>query len=80
MASTSPWLRGTVLAVVESLPWRSVLADLAVVLMWFTAVSFGFSVTSWPTWLYYLVVFGGVVGYSLRATRSGQAPITVPDT
>jgi hypothetical protein len=28
-------------------------------------VSVAFGVLRWPTWAYYLVVFGGVVAYSL---------------
>lgn len=39
------------------------LRDLAVVVTWVLAVSFGFRVLGIPTWFYYVVVFGGVVGY-----------------
>lgn len=74
MAPTDSRLSGSALAVARSIPWRSVLVDLALVVAWFVAVSLVFAATGWPTWLYYLVVFGGVIGYSL-----GKGPSTAPD-
>lgn len=49
----------------SAIAWRIVLRDLAVVFAWVLAVSFAFRALGLPTWLYYVVVFGGVVGYSL---------------
>lgn len=66
MPSTDPsGLREAALAFVRSIPWRSVLFDLAVVVVWFAAVSFTFRANGWPSEPYYVVLFGGVIGYSL---------------
>lgn len=56
-------------AFVRSLPWRRVLLDLLFVVAWFAAVSLVFRAVQAPTWLYYVVVFGGVVGYSIATGR-----------
>lgn len=53
------------LVVVRSIPWRSILGDLVLVIIWVVVVSFTFRATNWPMWLYYVVVFAGVIGYSL---------------
>lgn len=58
-------LRRTILAIVKSTPWRFILGDLVLVSIWIVVVSFIFRTVHWPTWLYYGVVFAGVIGYSL---------------
>lgn len=66
MASDEPSQRlGRARTAVSSVDWRTVLFDLLFVLAWFGAVSVLFQQVGWPTWLYYVVVFGGVVGYSV---------------
>ncbi|AEH36317.1 hypothetical protein [Halopiger xanaduensis] len=41
------------------------LVDLAVVVVWVVAATVVFRTAGWPVTAYYLVVFGGVLGYSL---------------
>ena len=53
-----------VLVVVRSIPWRSILGDLVLVIIWVVTVSFAFRTAGWPMWLYYVIVFAGVIGYS----------------
>lgn len=48
-----------------TIPWRRLLVDLVVVVGWVAAVSLLFRVTGWSRWVYYVVVFAGVVGYTL---------------
>lgn len=57
--------RDRVLALAGSIRWRAVSRDVLLVAAWVVAVSFAFRTLGWPTWAYYVVVFGGVVGYSL---------------
>ena len=45
--------------------WRVLLGDLLFVAAWVGVVSFGWGVFRWPTGAYYLVVFGGIVLYSI---------------
>lgn len=65
MVPSGSRLPAALLAAVASLPWRSVLTDVAFVVAWFAAASFVFAATGWPTWLYVLAVLGGALGYSL---------------
>ena len=58
-------VRSTLAAV----PWRSLAVDLVLVVAWVAATSFAFQTTDWPIWLYYVTVFGGVIGYSLAVGR-----------
>lgn len=52
---------------------RTLIADLVLVTAWVVAVSVGSQIVGLPAWLYYVVVFGGVVAYSLAGglQRSG---------
>lgn len=52
-------------SVLDAIGWRAVLVDVAVVAAWVAAISFAWRLVPWPTWAYYAVVFGGVLGYSL---------------
>lgn len=66
MSSTdSTRRRESVRALVESIPWRLLVRDLLLVATWIVAITIVFRLMGWPTTLYYLVVFGGVLGYSL---------------
>ena len=49
----------------RAFPWRSLVLDLAFVVAWVAAVSVAFRTVELPVPLYYAVVFGGVLGYSL---------------
>ncbi|QLG60237.1 hypothetical protein [Halorarum salinum] len=62
--SDSP-LRDRLATTLEGTGLGVLLRDLAVVVAWVLVVSFGFRVFGLPTWLYYVVVFAGVVGYLL---------------
>lgn len=61
-----------VLAVPGTVPWRVVLRDLALVTAWVAVVSVAFRTLGWPTWAYSVVVFGGVLGYSLAGGPWGS--------
>lgn len=66
MSSTdSTRRRESVRALVESIPWRLLVRDLLLVATWIVAITTVFRLMGWSTTLYYLVVFGGVLGYSL---------------
>ncbi|GAB3667490.1 hypothetical protein [Halopiger thermotolerans] len=41
------------------------LVDLAIVAVWVVAATVVFRTAGWPVAAYYVVVFGGVIGYSL---------------
>lgn len=60
----------------ESIPWRRLLFDLVIVAVWVLAVTLLFRVTGWSRGIHYVVVFGGVVGYTLargtRVVRTGR--------
>lgn len=58
-------LRAAVRKRTGSISFRTVLRDLAVVLAWFVAATLVFRATGWPVAWYYLIVFGGVVAYTL---------------
>lgn len=58
---------GSLLSV--SLDWQTVLRDVILVATWVGAVSVAWGLQSWPTWAYYVVVFGGIVGYTLASDR-----------
>lgn len=58
-----------VLALLISVAWRALLLDLIFVTIWVVAVSVVFRIANWPTWLYYIVVFGSVLSYSLMNGR-----------
>ncbi|WP_202614428.1 hypothetical protein [Halostella litorea] len=67
MTSTDPSrLPAPVSGALGVLPWRSLLVDLVLVVAWVVVVSVAFRVAGWPLLAYYAVVFGGVLGYSLR--------------
>ena len=67
MASIDPRRWRSLLA--GTVPWRSLLLDFLLVVAWVAAISVAFRVAGWSRWLYYLVVFGGVLGYSLATDR-----------
>lgn len=55
--SGGPWL--------GPIPWRALLGDLIILLAWVGVVSFAWGLFRWPTWTYYVVVFGGILVYSV---------------
>ena len=57
--------RARLRAVAGSTPWLGVLRDLVVVVAWVAAASLAFRAFGWPSSLYYVVVFGGVIAYSV---------------
>lgn len=63
---------GRLRAAVSSLPWRSLLADVLVVVAWVAVVSLVARLLEWSTAAYYAVVFAGVVGYSLASAWAGR--------
>lgn len=65
ISSVSSRVRDAVHTLDETLSWRTVLRDLVVVTLWVLLVTFVFRAMGWPQWLYFLVAFGGVIGYSL---------------
>lgn len=67
VSSGSSRIRDAVVALGEALSWQSVLRDFVVVTLWVLLATFVFRATGWPRWLYFLVAFGGVIGYSLAA-------------
>lgn len=60
-------------AVVRSIGWRTVLRDAILVIAWVGVVSVGWGLLRWPTWAYYVVVFGGIIGYSLASEPWGES-------
>lgn len=42
-----------------------VIVDTVLVVAWIVAVTLAFRLAGWPLSAYYVVVFGGVIGYSL---------------
>lgn len=65
ISSVSSRVRDAVHTLGETLSWRPVLRDLVVVVLWVLLVTFVFRAMGWPHWLYFVVAFGGVIGYSL---------------
>ncbi|WP_135534255.1 MULTISPECIES: hypothetical protein [Halostella] len=51
--------------VLGSLPWRVLVLDLVVIVAWVGVVTFAFEGAGWPIWLYYAVIFSGVIMYSV---------------
>ncbi|EMA30563.1 hypothetical protein [Halobiforma nitratireducens] len=45
----------------------TLLVDVAVIVAWIVAATVAFWLFEWPVTSYYIVVFGGVIGYSLVA-------------
>lgn len=54
------------------------LADLLVILAWVIATSAIFDFLGLPTWLYYIVLFAGVVMFT-RITPTWERPYRSPD-
>ena len=56
--------------------WRNrafVARDLAVALVWVLVLSAAFVVSPLPGWLYYVLLFGGLLAYSLAVSLLGAA-------
>lgn len=52
---------------------RTVGVDLIIVVAWFGVVSFAWGIAGWPSSAYYLVVFGGILGFSLAGEPWGKS-------
>lgn len=52
---------------------RALLRDLLFVATWVTVVSVGWRIPRWPAWAYYVVVFAGIVLYSLATARFARS-------
>lgn len=60
------------LGIVTATGWRTLLRDAVLVVAWVGATSHGWGLLGWPAWAYYVVVFGGIVAYSLASEPWGD--------
>lgn len=51
--------------------WRVVLRDLVLVTAWVAILSVAWGGLGWPLWVYYVVVFGGILGYTVASGAIG---------
>ena len=65
-----------ILAAAGTFFWRNrwyVARDLVAALVWVVALSAAFVVSPLPGWLYYVLLFGGLLAYSLAVSLLGAA-------
>lgn len=52
-------------SILAAVSWRAVAGDLLLVIAWVGVVWVAWGGLGWPNWAYYVVVFGGILAYSL---------------